>query len=110
MSVTAYIPTGRAVEQLTVHKDAVMRNAAGAYLYVARGGGAEESAGGPAVAAPVQVDVKFPVGDRVVVTAAGLQAGDLVVIEGNERLFPMMPITPLAKGAGAGPAAAGGPR
>jgi RND family efflux transporter MFP subunit len=109
MSVTAYLPTGQQVERLTLAKDAVMRNAAGAYVYVARGGPGE-STEGPASAAPVQVEVLFPVGERVVVTGGSLAAGDLVVVEGNERLFPGMPITPLRKGGPAPDAAAGGPR
>ncbi|MHC4774904.1 MAG: efflux RND transporter periplasmic adaptor subunit, partial [Planctomycetota bacterium] len=107
MSVTAWLPTGQLVEQLTVAKDAVLRNEAGAYVYVARGGGGE-GPGGPASAVPVRVQVLFPVVDRMVVASREIKEGDLVVVEGNERLFPMMPVTPLLKDGGAPRAASGG--
>ncbi len=92
MSITAWIPTGATADRLTVSRDAVLRNNAGAFVYVARGG--DE---GPAQAMPVNVKELFPAGRRVVVESAGLQAGDLVVVEGNERLFPMMPVIPMPR-------------
>ena len=106
MSLTAWIPTGQKTEQLTIDRDAVLRNDAGAFVYVARGmprrsgergGSAEASA--PASAVPVNIRVLFPVEDRLVVEARGLEAGDFVVVEGNERLFPMMPIQALPRAA-----------
>ncbi|MHC4429389.1 MAG: efflux RND transporter periplasmic adaptor subunit [Planctomycetota bacterium] len=109
MSVTAWLPTGQLVEQLTVSKDALLRNTAGTYVYVARGGGGE-STGGPASALPVSVEVLFPVGDRVVVTSRDMKADDHVVVEGNERLFPGMPIMPQVRPDDAPHAAAGGRR
>jgi RND family efflux transporter MFP subunit len=109
MSVTAWLPTGQLTEQLTVSKDAVLRNEAGAYVYVARGGGGE-GAGGPASAVAVSIQVLFPVADRVVVTSRDIRAGDLAVVEGNERLFPMTPVIPHVQEGGASAAAAGGPR
>ena len=78
MSLTAWVPTGGRTDRLTVSKDAVLRNDAGAFVYVARGG----------KAVPATVQVRFPVADRVVIESSGLHAGDLVVVEGNERLFP----------------------
>jgi RND family efflux transporter MFP subunit len=107
MSVTAWLPTGQLRERLTVAKDAVLRNEAGAYVYVARGGGGE-GPGGPASAVPVSVQVLFPVADRVVVASREITKGDLVVVEGNERLFPMMPVTPLGQEVGTPRAAGGG--
>jgi RND family efflux transporter MFP subunit len=109
MSVTAWLPTGRLVEQLTVAKDALLRNTAGTYVYVARGGSGE-SAGGPATAMPVSVEVLFPVADRMVVASRDMKAGDQVVVEGNERLFPNMPIAPQVRPDDAPRAAAGGRR
>jgi multidrug efflux pump subunit AcrA (membrane-fusion protein) len=109
MSLTAWLPTGQLTERLTVSKDAVLRNEAGAYVYVARGGGGE-GAGAPASAVAVSVQVLFPVADRVVVTSRDIRAGDLAVVEGNERLFPMTPVIPHVQGGGASAAAAGGPR
>jgi RND family efflux transporter MFP subunit len=109
MSVTAWLPTGQLTEQLTVSKDAVLRNEAGSYVYVARGG-AGEGAEGSASAVAVSIQVLFPVGDRMVVTSRDMKAGDNVVVEGNERLFPSMPITPRVRPDDAPRAAAGGRR
>ncbi|MHC4219479.1 MAG: efflux RND transporter periplasmic adaptor subunit, partial [Planctomycetota bacterium] len=109
MSVTAWLPTGQLAEQMTISKDALLRNAAGAYVYVARGGGGE-SPGGPASAMPVSVEVLFPVGDRVVVISRDMKVDDQVVVEGNERLFPMMPVIPQLRPDDAPQAAARGRR
>ena len=58
---------------------------------------------------PLKIRTLFPLGDRVVVEARGLEPGDLVVVEGNERLFPMMPIEPIERDGGA-VSTTGGPR
>lgn len=94
MSLTAWIPTGRTAKRLLVSRNAILRNEAGAFLYVARQppGAARGEA---ASAVPLRVTVSFGVGDRVVVQGPGLAEGDLVVVEGNERLFPMMPVIPI---------------
>jgi hypothetical protein len=55
---------------------------------------------------PVQVQEMFPIGTRTVVASAGLREGDLVIVEGNERLFPMAPVIPIEQDpAGPGPTA-----
>jgi RND family efflux transporter MFP subunit len=97
MSLTAWVPTGRRSDALTVSGDAVLRNDIGAYVYVARGGGL----GTPGTATPANVQVRFPVADRIVVESSALQPGDLVVVEGNERLFPGAPVIPQQRGAAA---------
>ena len=121
MSVTAWVPTGRNAERLTVAKDAVLRNETGPYVYVARGGGggarpagrrerrgvADDSGPAPANAILVRVKVLFPLDDRFVIDSTGLVEGDLVVVEGNERLSPMMPIIPLRRDASEPPATFG---
>ena len=83
MSVSAWIPTSEKSEQLTVPKDAVIRDSVSAFIYraVEKGDGGHE-----AVRTPVQV--LFESGDRMAVRSASLKAGDPVVIEGNERLLP----------------------
>lgn len=88
MSVTAWLPTGSLAEHLTIHKDAVLRNEAGAFVYVVRAAGAQQTLS----AAPVSVQVLFDLHDRVAVSAPAIQAGDQVVVEGNERLIPMQPV------------------
>lgn len=94
MSVVGLAPTGLRAPMLTVHKDAILRDDAGAYVYFSAGG----------VAAVARVEPQFAVGDRVVVRAPALRDGAPVVVEGNERLTPGRPL--IAQG-GASPA--GGP-
>lgn len=84
MSAVGLLPEGRVAPTLTVHKDAMLLDAAGSFVYVVRNGRA----------APVRVRALFAVGDRVAVSTEELQAGDLVVVEGNERLFPGQPVAP----------------
>ena len=105
MSVTAWVPTGEMADHLTVSKDAILRNETGEYLYVARGGGE----GAPAQAMPLPVEVLFRSGSRAVVRAESLAPGDSVVVEGNERLFPMAPVVPMPAAAGDG-SESGSPR
>jgi RND family efflux transporter MFP subunit len=100
MSLTAWVPTEGRTDQLTISNDAILRNDVGAFVYVARSGDSGVSA------VPVNVQVRFPIDDRVVVDAPGLKPGDLVVVEGNERLFPGAPILPQPRD-GLDPAARG---
>ncbi len=93
MSVSAWVPVGKESEQLTVQKDAVLRSDTGAFIYVARAVGAGKSA------IMVPVSVSFSLGDRLVIEAAGLEEGDLAIVEGNESLYPMAPVAPFVKGA-----------
>ncbi|MEM7305890.1 MAG: efflux RND transporter periplasmic adaptor subunit [Planctomycetota bacterium] len=98
MSVTAWVPTGSSQQHLTVSTDALLRNEAGAYLYVAAPGPGE----GATVAMPVQVQVLFRSGDRAVVAGGALQPGAQAIVEGNQRLFPMAPVRPVEAGSGEG--------
>ena len=90
MSVTARVPAGQKSQHLTVAKDALLRGDVGTYVYVAR----ETAPGQPALAFPVSVRTLFSIDSRMAVEAPGLHVGDLVVVEGNERLFPMTPVKP----------------
>ena len=87
MSVTGWVPTGARAPYLTVPRAAVMRDGTGFYVFAGRPGH-----GGAMAAMRVAVDVLFSVGDRFVVAGGGLADDDRVVVEGNERLYPMMPI------------------
>ncbi len=91
MSLSAWVPTGGRSDELTLSSDAVLRNDIGAYVYVTCGD----------KATPANVQVRFPVDDRMVVESAALQPGDLIVVEGNERLFPGAPVIPQQRAAGA---------
>lgn len=75
MMAEAELPTGRAVESLTVPRDAVHTTPSGIRVMVNRGGRA----------VPVSVNIRFKVGDRFAVDAP-LKPGEQVVVEGNERL------------------------
>lgn len=94
MSVTAQIPMEESREQLTVSRDAILRNDAGTFVYVVLPGGE----GQPPRAAPMMVEVLFQTRERAVVRGARLAPGTSVVVEGNERLFPMAPIQPAPAG------------
>ncbi len=112
MSITAYVPTGRGGEHLLVHKDAILRRGTGPFVFVARTLGP----GGPPQAIPLPVTELFPSGDFIAVFAPGLAPGDPTIVEGNERLFPMMPVAPGGgapsgdPGAEARPAGTAGPK
>lgn len=94
MSVIGWIPTGEISEELTISKNAIMRNEVGPFVYVAR----SSQPDAPSSAAPTPVQILFSSKDRMVVKSNGLSPGDLLVVEGNERLFPMAPIIPMIPG------------
>lgn len=89
MSVVAWVPTTATAPQLTVHKDAVLRNDVGPFVYVVRDSGQDQ----PPTAIPVQIEVLYSLRERMVVEGA-LREGDRVIVEGNERLRPMTPVQP----------------
>ncbi|NJL31155.1 MAG: efflux RND transporter periplasmic adaptor subunit [Phycisphaerales bacterium] len=91
MSVLARVPTMKQADTITVPRDAVLRTAQGATVWM--------NVGGMALPAPVQV--LFSKGDRLAVeplpSSMGppLSPGMQVVIEGAESLFPTRPLIPL---------------
>ena len=84
------MPTGARGEHLVVPTDAVMRNDMGTYIYIAR-----QMGDGPAQAMPANIEVLFEEPGRVVVQAPGVMPGDRVIVEGNDRLYPTAPVTPI---------------
>ena len=76
-SVTVLIPVGEARTAVTVSKDAIIERNGQMSVFVVRDG----------AAAPTPVTVGEGTGDRFIVRD-GLQAGDSVVIRGNEDLRP----------------------
>jgi len=93
-SVTLEIPVGAAREVVTVDKDAVLRRPDGDLVFVAADGRAQPRP----VTLGDAVDGRFVVRD-------GLEAGELVVVRGNERLRPDQPITYETPATAAQPAA-----
>jgi membrane fusion protein (multidrug efflux system) len=85
MSLTAVVPTGESGPALTISEDAILRNAAGEYVFF--------DAGGTAQVAPITR--LFSTDGRVAVRSPMLRAGTLLVVEGNERMFPSQPLNVL---------------
>lgn len=91
MSISAEVRLGSPEPRLVVAKDAVLRR--GTNSLVAR-------VGEDGLAQLVPIKVLFASGDRFAIealTPGGLVAGQDVVIEGNERLFPGTPLEPLRR-------------
>lgn len=82
MSIAGLVPTGTQEPSLTIHKDAVLRDDAGEFVYYDAGGSA----------AVARIQSIFPLGDRVAVRSATLRPGMAVITEGNERLTPGRPL------------------
>jgi multidrug efflux pump subunit AcrA (membrane-fusion protein) len=96
MSLTARVPTSQQRERLTIHNDAIRRDDAGAFVYVARPIGArggEPESGGPShVADAVRIDPLFAIGERAAIRGGALEPGALVLTIGNERTTPGQPL------------------
>ncbi len=97
MSVIGSVPVGRVERLLTVHKDAILRDDAGEYVYF--------DAGGQAMVA--RIERLFASRERVAVRSSMLRDGAMLVVKGNERLFPTQPLNVLESTGGA-PAGAQG--
>lgn len=86
MSVTCAVASGVESEYLLVPSDALMRDVGGAFVYKVNQGMKS------AVSEIIPVKVLFIEGDQVAFSAPSLSVGDQVVVEGNERLRPHMPL------------------
>lgn len=82
MSITGLVPLKSRAPALTVHKDALLRDDAGEFAYFSENG----------VAAVARVRRFFAAGDRVVIEPGRVREGTLMVVEGNERMFPGQPL------------------
>jgi RND family efflux transporter MFP subunit len=87
MSVRGFVPTGKRGEYLLVPRDALLRNEAGFFVYAVM-----DQPEGPSLAAPRPIRAEFEIGDSVAIRPGAVQPGERVIVEGNERLFPMMPV------------------
>lgn len=86
MSIRGQVPTGLSDLSTTVHKDAILRDDAGEFLFFAAGPPGQQ------VAAVARVRTLFAVGERVVVESRTLPPNAMCIIEGNERVFPGQPL------------------
>lgn len=87
LSVSAELPVSVERPRLAVPSDAVVTTFAGPAIFRA-----QQSKEGLPFAERLNVTVLFQKEGTVFIEAEGLNEGDLVVIEGNERLFPMTPL------------------
>ncbi len=82
MSVIGFVPAGGFAPEITVHKDAILRDDAGEFVFY--------DAGGQAM--PARIRLKYATGDRVAIMPGQLEPGMRVVVEGNERLYATQPL------------------
>jgi RND family efflux transporter MFP subunit len=80
-SVTLQIPISRPRDVVSVHKDAVLNRQGNNLVYVVKDGAANVR----------PVTIGEAVGERFIVEQ-GLEPGEIVVVRGNERLFPGQPV------------------
>ncbi len=92
MSVTAMIPTGAKQEMLTISKDAILRDDAGEFVYMAVPNEQQPDSPFKEIAVPVRITRQFAIGDRVALMPGGMPPGARLIVEGNERMFPTQPI------------------
>ena len=88
-SVQASVPLGKPAKRLVVSSDAVLKSYAGTYVFIP-----ERSGDGPPRAKRVPVEVLFERNGQSILGEGALKAGDAVIVEGNERLFPNTPLDP----------------
>ena len=90
-NVTLHVPVGAATTAVSVHKDAVISRGTAKMVFVV-----VRKPNGMAVAVPRPVVLGEAVGSRFIVLR-GLKPGDLVIVRGNERVRPGMPVRPLGR-------------
>jgi len=92
MSVTAYVPTGSVAPVLTIHKDAVLRDEGGLFVYMALPNLGSENPAVTGQAIPARISRLFAAGDRVAIRPGQIRPGSFLLVEGNERVFPTQPL------------------
>lgn len=88
-SVEAHVPLSKPTPRLVISSDAILKSYAGTYVFVPQNAG-----NGPPISKRVPVEVLFERDGEAVLTSEELKAGDLIIVEGNERLFPGTPLNP----------------
>jgi hypothetical protein len=87
LSVRAELPVSPLEARLAVPNDAIARSYSGPGVFRAKPAG-----GGPPVAERVAVEILFERDGLTYFVSEQIAEGDLVVTEGNERLFPNTPL------------------
>jgi len=88
LSVSAALPVSEKTERLAAPVNAIVQGYAGPGIFIPV---PQENSPLP-VAKRLPVEVLFQENETVFIKAEGLKAGDQVVVEGNERLFPSQPL------------------
>lgn len=97
-SVRAEVPLGGPMKRFVAPGDAVLRSYAGTHIVIPA-----PTEGGPTLAKKVPIKVLYERKGEAIFTAEGLKPGDLIIVEGNERLFPNAPVLPRPKESIGGP-------
>lgn len=84
LSVSAALPVSENTERLAVPVNAIVQGYAGPSIFISS---TQEGSPLP-VAKRLSIEILFQENETVYLKAEGLKAGDQVVVEGNERLFP----------------------
>jgi multidrug efflux pump subunit AcrA (membrane-fusion protein) len=87
------VPAGPPGRRLLAHRDAIVARGTSKQVFVVR------REGNATAALPVTVTTGLEVGGEIEVSSAELQAGDLLVVRGNERLFGPTPVEPMMSAA-----------
>jgi RND family efflux transporter MFP subunit len=88
-SVDAIVPLGAEVPRTVIPADAVLKGFSGTYVYV--------PSGSPQTAKRVNVTVLFERGGESILGDGEIEAGQPVIVEGNERLMPGAPVNPQSR-------------
>ena len=84
LSVSAALPVSENTERLAVPVNAIVQGYAGPGIFISS---TQEGLSLP-IAKRLPIEILFQENETVYLKAEGLKAGDQVVVEGNERLFP----------------------
>ncbi len=88
-SVEASVPLGLPARQLIISADAILKSYSGNHVFIP-----DTSEEGPPTAKQVPVELLYERNGESIIAAGTLKAGDQVIVEGNERLFPGTPLDP----------------
>jgi multidrug efflux pump subunit AcrA (membrane-fusion protein) len=83
------VPLSKPTARLVISSDAILKSYAGTYVFVP-----QDTGNGPPIAKRVPVEVLFERDGEAILTSEELKAGDPIIVEGNERLFPGTPLSP----------------
>jgi RND family efflux transporter MFP subunit len=90
-SVEASVPLGLPEKQLVISADAILKSYAGNHVFIP-----DPSAEGPPISKQIPVELLYERNGESIIAGGSLKAGDRVIVEGNERLFPGTPLNPKA--------------